>query len=340
MGLIEIDGDWYYVRSGGLVATGSYYCTYNMTDIIPIGTYQFDDTGKMIDPPVSGYKDGFVQINDSIYYYKDNVLQKDAGVIVVDGNYYYVKYNGQLAVGQYKIEYNTNDYVRLGTYTFDETGKMQVDPTFLVGIRGGRDIAYLNQTSSNVKVKPGMFYRGSELDGAYYSADYATITEEDKQNGVALLNEKGVVFDMDLRAQNSMCEDVLGDSVPHKYYDMVFYENVFTEAGKAKVKEVFTDLANPDNYPIYCHCTYGLDRTGTVCYLVEALLGFSDWNLSHDYCGTIRSNNASILRVKNGLIENYEGSTRQEQVTNYLLSCGVTQEQIDSIRQILLDSSN
>jgi len=48
-GLIKIGEDYYYVRTGGVVAADcTYYCTYNMTSSIPIGNYTFDSEGKMI----------------------------------------------------------------------------------------------------------------------------------------------------------------------------------------------------------------------------------------------------------------------------------------------------
>ena len=42
-----------------------------------------------------------------------------------------------------------------------------------------------------------------------------------------------------------------------------------------------------------------------------------------------------ILAVENGL-KGYEGNTLKEQVESYLLSCGVSEYQISSIRNIFL----
>ncbi len=42
-------------------------------------------------------------------------------------------------------------------------------------------------------------------------------------------------------------------------------------------------MADRENYPIYLHCTYGNDRTGTICYLLEALLGVRDEDLLKEY---------------------------------------------------------
>ena len=49
-------------------------------------------------------------------------------------------------------------------------------------------------------------------------------------------------MDMDLRDSNMGGKDVLGENILHKYYNMVYYDAAFTEDGKAKVKEIFTDL--------------------------------------------------------------------------------------------------
>ena len=149
-----------------------------------------------------------------------------------------------------------------------------------------------------------------------------------------MLDIYGIKTDIDLRADTPLSMDALGSQVEHRYYDMVMYEGIFTENGKEKIRSVFSDLANPDNYPIYLHCTYGCDRTGTVCYLLEALLGVSKGDLLREY-GLSNMNISLIKNVENGLGA-YSGNNIKEQTESYLLSCGVTEYQIESIRNIFL----
>ena len=151
---------------------------------------------------------------------------------------------------------------------------------------------------------------------------------------VDMIEVFGIKTDIDLRAQTATSMDALGPQVEHIYYDMVMYEGIFTDTGKDKIRMVFSDLADPDNYPVYLHCTYGCDRTGTVCYLLEALLGVSRGDCLRDY-GLSNLNIANILVVENGLA-NYEGDTLKGQAESYLLSCGVSEYQINSIRNIFL----
>ena len=152
---------------------------------------------------------------------------------------------------------------------------------------------------------------------------------------VDMLEIFGIKTDIDLRAETPTSMDALGPRVEHIYYDMVMYENIFTDDGKEKIRMVFSDLANPDNYPIYLHCTYGCDRTGTICYLLEALLGVSRGDCLKDY-GLSNLNIANIQIVENGL-KAYDGNTLKEQVEFYLLSCGVSEYQIESIRKIFIE---
>ena len=149
-----------------------------------------------------------------------------------------------------------------------------------------------------------------------------------------MLDVFSIKTDIDLRTQTSTSMDALGSRVEHRYYSMVVYSEIFTDEGKEKIRMVFADLANPDNYPIYLHCTYGCDRTGTVCYLLEALLGVSRGDCLKDY-GLSNLTISSIQVVENGL-KDYEGSTLKEQTESYLLSCGVNEYQIESIRNIFL----
>jgi protein tyrosine/serine phosphatase len=116
---------------------------------------------------------------------------------------------------------------------------------------------------------------------------------------------------------------------------MAMYSGIFTEEGMAKVKAVFTDLANPNNYPMYLHCTYGCDRTGTICYLLEALLGVSRGDCLRDY-GLSNLPLHLIREVESGLANYGETLTLKQQTELYLISCGVSMDEISSIREIFL----
>lgn len=219
-------------------------------------------------------------------------------------------------------------------HTLQSSFKTAATPRLLNidGIVNVRDIGGW-VTSSGKIVKQGLLYRGSELDG---SVEYGfTITEKGKEQMINLLK---IRTDMDLRHAG---KDILGPKVQHIYYSAIQYEQVFTNAGSDAVRRVFSDLANPDNYPIYMHCTYGADRTGTMCYLLEALLGVSDADLIRDYELTALYYGYVSPELMNAFVQRiaaYPGDTTQERVENFLLSVGVTEQEIASIRQIFLNA--
>lgn len=246
-----------------------------------------------------------------------------------------------LPEGRYEFKHlyvNTKYYYRVTAYTnagvIVETGSFSTaDTPRILTIDGLTDVRDIGNwmTDSGKRIKQGLLIRGTEMDGAV-EAHYH-LTNQGMQD---MLEIYGIKFDMDLRSEiaTPLGSDALGSHVEHKYYDMVTYEGIFTEAGRAKVKDVFTDLANKNNYPMYLHCTYGRDRTGTVCYLLEALLGVSRGDCLKDY-GLSNVGVEYILAVEEGLAA-YGGSSLKEQVENYLMICGVTQDQINEIREIFL----
>ena len=245
----------------------------------------------------------------------------------------------EAASGIYEFEHlytNTTYYYRVTVYTGSGvdsvTGYFKTADTPRIlsvdGLSKVRDIGNW-KTDSGKRIKQGLLLRGTEMDGAVESGYHLT------NDGLAdMLEVFGIKTDIDLRADTITSKDALGSRVDHIYYDMVMYDGAFTEAGKEKIRMVFADLANPDIYPVYLHCTYGCDRTGTVCYILEALLGVSRGDCLKEY-GLSNMNIANIKIVENGL-KNYEGNTLKEQAESYLLSCGVTEYQIESIRKIFL----
>jgi len=191
-------------------------------------------------------------------------------------------------------------------------------------------------TESGKRIPLGLLFRGSELDGAVESK--YSITKEGQSELVLNL---GVRFDMDLRSEtvNAVETNALGKGVVHRYYDAPQYDGIFEEVNTKSIRNVFADLADEENYPIYMHCTYGRDRTGTMCYLLGALLGMSKDDLYRDYelSAFVDSYvDDKAMAVFIARLELLEGDSMKEKVENYLTSIGVTEAEIQSIRNIFL----
>lgn len=191
------------------------------------------------------------------------------------------------------------------------------------------------KTADGKTVRQGLLLRGTELDGAVESK--YTLTEAGR---TVLLDHLGVRTEMDLRwtAKQPNSPEALGGEVQHLYYGIAPYTDIFVEENQEEIRRVFSDLAKPENYPVYIHCTYGRDRTGTVCCLLEALLGMQEGDLWRDYQLSALDEkylDSSFDRFMVAL-KNMEGQTMQEKAEHYLASIGVTEEEIDAIQAIFL----
>ena len=232
----------------------------------------------------------------------------------------------------YKVTLTLNNNTIIGT-----TGRFSTEQSpRILNIDGAVNVRDIGgwQTTDGKTVKQGLLYRGSELDGAVEREH--KITDRGLQQ---MIGELGIRFDMDLRSsyENKEGIDALGKNVLHKYYGVGMYSGILNN--EAQLREIFSDLSEPDNYPIYVHCTYGRDRTGTVCYLLEALLGFSDENLEKEYEMSAFTDSYVNTPEFNAFVENInsmQGESTREKVENYLLSIGVTKEDIADIRRIFL----
>lgn len=159
-------------------------------------------------------------------------------------------------------------------------------------------------------------------------------------------NTFGFVYDLDLRSpevfEGEEYTSRLGTNVGHKFYDAPNYAQAFNKEYLASMREIFGDLAKPENYPMYLHCTWGRDRTGTVVLLLQGLLNVSKEDLLQEYrltgyvtTSVATNNKMDVVFLK---LEAYEGDTLQEKIIDYLTTTvGVTPEEIASIQSIFLE---
>ena len=126
-GLIKIGDDYYYVKTNGEVVHGKNYWISKTNGLLPEKSYQFKDDGKMVvDVPTSGEgKNGIVAENGSLWYYENGKLTY-AGLIEIDGKYYYVKTSGEVVHGRSYWISKTNGLLPEKSYTFNDDGSMVV----------------------------------------------------------------------------------------------------------------------------------------------------------------------------------------------------------------------
>ena len=164
-GLIEIDGDYYYVKTSGEVVHGCRYWITKTNGLMAEHSYEFAEDGKMLNPEIKDTsKNGIVAENDSLYYYEDGI-RTYAGLIEIEGSYYYVKTNGEVVHGRSYWITKTNGLMGERSYTFADDGKMldpQIKDTTKDGIVAEDGTLYYYK--NGVRTYAGLI----EIDGSYY----------------------------------------------------------------------------------------------------------------------------------------------------------------------------
>ncbi len=225
---------------------------------------------------------------------------------------------------------------RAASFTTDTAGPRSLD---VDGLSNARDCGGW-ATSDGGTVKQGLLYRCGRLN----TSNIDTVRIEITDDGIhTLRDELGVRTELDLRGDEEsvyLTQSPLGDGVSYYRIPMEWSGNIL-QLNEPQIRQVFSLLADEANYPLIVHCNIGTDRTGLICFLVNALLGVSEEDLCLDYAF---SNFASIGGSRSAdtitysylpLINECSGDTLSERTYNYLLQIGVPAEQLDAVISIL-----
>ena len=107
--------------------------------------------------------------------------------------------------------------------------------------------------------------------------------------------------------------------------------------------KIFRLLLDRDNLPAVVHCIEGQDRTGTLCFLLQGLLGVSDEDKLRDWECTGFANAHWGFRHESRLdpflkyLATLPGETVNDRCVSYARSCGVTDAELAAWRELMLE---
>ena len=212
---------------------------------------------------------------------------------------------------------------------------------YVDGVTNVRDLG--GYTVPEGRIRQGLLYRGGRLNQNHTDIPTPKITEQGIR---AMLETLHIKTEVDLRqtANNeigSLTASVLGDGVTYRNFPMVA-SNDMLSANDASISAFFACLADASSYPLYFHCSIGTDRTGFTAFLMLSVLGVDLLDVQCDYLfsnfGDI-GGDRNIFNVTGFIlyVNIFPGDTFAEKTENFLLSTGVTKEQIASFRKIMIE---
>lgn len=210
------------------------------------------------------------------------------------------------------------------------------------------------KTVDGRRVKQGMIYRGQGLNdnsatGEIRGRNRLTAADVEYMTGTL-----GIKTDLDQRSPGEVADmtaSPLGPSVKWIHNPSSCYAGIFLEDGKKAMAKNFRVFCDPANYPIYFHCIGGADRAGSLAYTLNGILGVERHLLNTDWESTfyptlpeMRSDYKDHTfwcgewHFDDGFAKYGDANTSwNKRIELYLLDCGVTMEEIEKFRSIMLE---
>lgn len=208
-------------------------------------------------------------------------------------------------------------------------------------------------TASGKRVRQNRIYRSAGLrfstknTGGYFRRRLELGARRVTADGLAtLVGDFKIKTDLELRTTEEtagMETTLLGPGV--RWLNIPFAAYGFIDnmvRGREPFAKIFRELTKEEGYPVLMHCSGGRDRTGTLAFLLNGLLGVSEDDLFRDWEASIFSDQGekfSSERIDGliSLLKSYPGETINAKIEFYVKSCGVSADEIEAFRSLMLE---
>ena len=204
-------------------------------------------------------------------------------------------------------------------------------------------------------VNYGLIYRGAQL--SYYSSGNNAVYSLINSTGIHYLRDIcGIRCEIDMRTDaqvTGISSSPLGDDVEYLHYpysdasytDIVNPTGSYAKQTKAMIVKIMQNIIN--GIPTYIHCQAGADRTGTICMVLEALLGVAGRDCDKDFELTTFYYQGSYYRPRTDsnwvALRNYinglPGDTLRDKTVSWCKLMGIQASLINQYRKAMIDGS-
>lgn len=303
--------------------------TYIESGAFPIG-YQTNKSGNI---QLSYFDGNNIEKDNTNNYILENVSPNGGRLSVINGS---------------ENTLDSNYIKPIGTVRFIET-RLYVNGSYHDGMEAtynSRDIGGWDCDGGTVKY--GKIYRCANIRT---SQDISGLAKS------IYIDNLGVKYEFDLRSTGTPTADFpCANYIKFNgtaEYDTVNGTGNYDDVIKAELIGIFEAAKTT---PLLIHCSMGCDRTGTLCFYIENILGMSETDIDIEYelsSLTNDHNSENHYYVRDRLdtvsgtrwlnlkskFNNYSGDTLSERVINYLLSIGITAAQLNEFRKVMCDGN-
>ena len=318
---------------------GENYNHTSIKDYLSEGSNYDDPEGYEIKMPAKAEK---IQITDGKNTWTDTVTAGEN----------YTIYN--LIPGQlYDFDIMGKQGQTLKSGSFLPTGDLRM--IYLNGPRNFRDLG--GWEADGGKIRYGLLIRGA----AIRRNEGLMVLDND----LSILSDQiGIKREIDLRANWEVAgedaeidtdDDITYTDIPGATYERISIGSYISSIDRTKdsYQNLVKALRTIMNYAVagettYYHCMVGADRTGTVSFLLEGLLGMSQSDMDKEY--ELTSFTESTSRPRNGNDYNYKKLVSymeeipdedwQDKFIRWFSCAGFTTEEMNAFREAMIDGSS